>query len=650
MRCGLIVFIVFYLMACSSLAFAQRQSVTDSLMSALDKEKADTTKLSILTKLIVEYTKTGKVDQAKRTLHILIPLANKSGDKLYLGSAYNTGAYVYASEANADSIQYYAGKALSVLRNADGMRAIKLKVMANNNLAVSYSTSGNMKKAIEVLIDNLSLIKAAGNNDLYQATINNISASFTMTGDNANAYKYMLQDIDLVERPGISLTAKVFAYTNAALVCSNLKKFDDQKKYLDKAQKALDLLGDSPLWGRYYAFEATYYANIHQYTEAISSAQKALDLSRDYPERSNVYMAYEAIRTVQAAMKHYDKARAAARQLFNMSKEDSYTEMMTSSAAYIADFSAELGDFKTAFLSMKEYERIKDSVQSQQNTQKINELEAHLRTSQKEDKIARLELEKKKASLQIKNQRLTNALLGGACLLMLILLGLFYVFYRSKKRTAAQREKLKITEMMLSAQEGERERMARDLHDGLVGSLSGIKMNLAMLADKQVDGDLKAAVSRSAGQLEDSIRELRHIAHNMMPEMLLRLGLEAALKDLCHLLETAGILVQSEFINLDQTVALDKQVVIYRIVQELFSNIVRHARASTVFFQCARQSNMFLITVDDDGIGMGNAYKTAGIGLKSAESRVHYLKGTMDISPMKDGMGTSINIQLYVAS
>lgn len=203
--------------------------------------------------------------------------------------------------------------------------------------------------------------------------------------------------------------------------------------------------------------------------------------------------------------------------------------------------------------------------------------------------------------------------------------------------------------MMLTTQEAERERIARDLHDGLVGSLSGIKMNLAMIADKQAHGDLKTAIARSAGQLGDSIRDLRHIAHNMMPEMLLHLGLEAALKDLCHLLETAGILVQREFINLEQTIALDKQVVIYRIVQELFGNIVRHAHASTVFFQCARQSEVFLITVEDDGIGIGNAYKAAGIGLKSAESRVHYLNGTMDIGPMEAGKGTSINIQLYVA-
>ena len=381
----------------------------------------------------------------------------------------------------------------------------------------------------------------------------------------------------------------------------------------------------------------------------MSGAQKALDLSKEYPERSNIYMAYEAIRTVQDSMKHYDKARTAAQQLFEMSKEDHYTEMMISAAGYIADFSADLGDYKTAFLYMKQYEQIKDSVQSQQNTQRINELETHLRTSQKEEKIVRLELEKKRTSLQIKNQRLTNILLGATCLLMFIVLTLFYFFYRNKKRTAAQREKLKITEMILSTQEAERERIARDLHDGLVGSLSGIKMNLAMIAYKQVDGDVKIAVTRSASQLGDSIQELRHIAHNMMPEMLLRLGLEAALKDLCHLLESAGILVQREFINLEQTIALDKQVVIYRIVQELFGNIVRHARASTVFFQCARQSNMFLITVEDDGIGMNNANNTTGIGMKSTESRVHYLNGTIDIGPVKAGKGTSINIQLYVA-
>ena len=647
LRSGLLV--LFYSIVCIGFAYAQGQNTTDSLLFALNSQKADTAKLTILTKLTKEYIKKGQIEQAKRTLHILLSLAKKSNDSLYLGSAYNTGSYVYASEANADSMQYYAYRALNLLQNAKSIRAIKLKVMANNNLAVSFSTSGNMKKAIETLIGNLGLIKTTRDDNLYQATINNISASFTMIGDNENAYKYMLQDVDVVRKPGMSLTAQGFAYTNAALVCSNLKKFDEQKKYLDKAKEALIQLGDSPLWGRYYSFEATYYANIHQSAQAIASAQKALDLSEKYPERSNMYMAYEAIRTVQASMKRYGKARDAARQLFAMSKEDHYADMMISSAEYIADFSAELGDYKAAFQSLKQLERIKDSVQSQQNTQKINELETRLQTSQKEEKIGRLELERKGAALQIKNQRLTNTFLGGTCLLLLITLGLSWFFYRNKRRAAMQREKLQITEMMLNTQKAERERIARDLHDGMVGTLSGIKLNLAIISDKQMEGDFKVAVARSASQLGDSIQELRRIAHNMMPEMLLQLGLEAALEDLCHLLESAGIIVQREFINMEQTIPLDKQVIIYRIVQELFGNIVKHAQASTVFFQCARQSDMFLITVEDDGVGMVNENKTTGMGMKNTERRVHYLNGTMDIGSLKTGKGTSINIQLYVA-
>lgn len=642
-------FLLFFTFTFRNLIIAQQRTAADSLILVYKTKKVDTAKATILTKLIREYVKTGQLTKAKETLHILVPLANKSGDEVYLGSAYNTGSFVYASEANADSIAYYANKALHVLKNAQGLRATKLKIMANNNLAVAYSTSGKMKKAVEVLIDNLPLIKASGDKHLYQATINNISASFTMTGDNVNAYKYMLQDIELAQKPGVPLEAQVFAYTNAAIVCNNLKKFDDQKKYLDRAKKALNLLGETPLWGRYYAFEATYYANTGQSALAIAGAQKALKLSKDYPERSNIYMAYEAIRTVQYAMKHYDKAREAALQLYKMSLEDNYTDMTMSSAENIADFSAHLGDYKTAFQYMKKYEGLKDSLQLQQNTQNINELETRLRTSQKEEQIVRLELEKKKTALQIKNQRLSNILLAATCLLLFVLLTLFFFFYRNKKRAAAQKEKLKITETMLSTQETERERIARDLHDGLAGSLSGIRMNLAMIADKQVDRDTKTAINRSTDQLDSSIRELRGIAHHMMPEMLLRLGLKAALNDLCQPLESAGIYVQHEFMNLEQAIAVDKQVVIYRIVQELFSNIMRHAEASAVFFQCARQSDTFLITVEDNGVGMGNAGKMAGMGLKSIESRVQYLNGVIDIIPMSNGKGTSINIQLYVA-
>lgn len=459
----------------------------------------------------------------------------------------------------------------------------------------------------------------------------------------------MLQDVSLADKPGVDPASQAYTFINAAVVCDNLKKFDEQKQYLDKARHALDQIGESPLWPRYYAFQASYYANIGQASKAIADATKALELLQKYPERSNMYMALQAICAAEYSLKNYKKARDAALKEHQLAIEDHYTERIIISAANIAEYSSQLGDYKTAFLYMKKYNDIKDSVQQQENTQKINELEARLRTSQKEEKIVRLELDNKRSSLQISNQRLTNILLGAACLLLLIILGWGYLFVRNNKRAAAQKEKLQIAETMLRAQETERERIARDLHDGLVGTLSGIKMNLGIIAGNQKDSEVRNSINRSADQLGSSIHELRNIAHNMMPEMLLRLGLEAALKDLCHSLESAGITVRHEFINLEQSIAVEKQVIIYRIVQELFSNVLKHAQATTVFFQCARQSEIFLITVEDDGIGLMNTPHKAGIGLKNIESRIQYLNGHMDISSKKGSKGTAINIQLHVA-
>ncbi|NML23100.1 hypothetical protein HHL16_19635 [Pseudoflavitalea sp. G-6-1-2] len=636
------------LMLCTSPVLAQ-QNVADSLKAAYGQEKSDTAKVTILGKLIREEIKTGQIAKAKATLHAMLPLADKTGNNLYKGSAYQFGSYVYASEANTDSILFYANKALAFLEHETSARAIRLKVMSNNNIAVAYSTSGNMKSSMEVLINNLPLIKSIGDDNLYQATLSNISTGFVMMGDYEKAYRYMLQDVGLADKPGTSPSNQAYAFINAAVVCDNLKKFDEQKLYLDKARHALDQIGESPLWPRYYAFQASYYANIGQPARAIADANKTINLLKKYPERSNMYMALQAICAAEYSLKNYKNARDAALKEHQMAIEDNYTERIIVSAANIADYSSRLSDYRTAFLYMKKYNEIKDSVQLQENTQKINELEALLRTSQKEEKIARLELDKRRTSQQISNQRFTNILLGVTCLLLLIILGWGYLFFRNNKRAAAQKEKLKIAETMLHAQETERERIARDLHDGLVGTLSGIKINLGIIANNLEEGDVRNGIAHSTIQLGTSIQELRNIAHNMMPEMLLKLGLEAALKDLCHLLESAGLSVQNEFINLDQNFEVEKQVIIYRIVQELFSNILKHAQATAVFFQCARQSDMLLITVEDDGVGLQLNNQKAGIGLRNIRSRVHYLNGSIDISPIKGSNGTSVNIQLHVA-
>lgn len=117
--------------------------------------------------------------------------------------------------------------------------------------------------------------------------------------------------------------------------------------------------------------------------------------------------------------------------------------------------------------------------------------------------------------------------------------------------------------------------------------------------------DNQQVFERSMDMLDSSIKEMRRVAHNMMPESLLKFGLDTALKDFCNHINKTGV-VQIDYLSLglanasiNQTVA----ITIYRIVQELINNTLKHARAETVIVQITKTEHQLTITVEDDGEG-----------------------------------------------
>jgi signal transduction histidine kinase len=202
---------------------------------------------------------------------------------------------------------------------------------------------------------------------------------------------------------------------------------------------------------------------------------------------------------------------------------------------------------------------------------------------------------------------------------------------------------------MLQGEERERRRVAGDLHDGLGGMLAGVKMNLTGLSAAPAAGN-GSELHKVIGQLDSSISELRRIARNMMPEALLKFGLDIALKDLCGSMMTEAVKIGYQSFGIESSIPQDTQVTIYRIVQELLTNATRHAHASNILVQCSQNGDTFLVTIEDNGKGFDTALasRAKGIGLGNVKRRVDYLHGNMEIISAENE-GTTINIELHVA-
>src|SRR5690606_8614744 len=234
-----------------------------------------------------------------------------------------------------------------------------------------------------------------------------------------------------------------------------------------------------------------------------------------------------------------------------------------------------------------------------------------------------------------------------------------YLLYRNKQRLAKQQcdlheeqlqrmqkeQQIRFFNAMLQGQEQERKRLASDLHDGLGGLLSNVKLLLSKNPCVSPEPQAQEQHRIILNKLDVAVNELRRIARNMMPETLLRFGLVTALRDFCEDLERSGINISLQTYGFSLEDDKDRQIMVYRILQELINNAVRHAGANTILVQCIQNDGKVFITVEDDGCGFDtDDQQGKGVGLHNVKNRVAYLNGQLDIQSEKN-VGTTINIE-----
>lgn len=200
------------------------------------------------------------------------------------------------------------------------------------------------------------------------------------------------------------------------------------------------------------------------------------------------------------------------------------------------------------------------------------------------------------------------------------------------------------------AREAERGRIAKDLHDGLGGMLSGIKFSLTGIRGNI---DLKEGEAhrydRALDQLGQSIQELRQVTHDMMPDVLLKYGLVTALKDYCDSLNNQTTLkISHQTVGQSRQFEPSKELILYRIVQELLTNTLRHSAATIALVQVVFSDEAVSITVEDNGRGfMLEKVSSQGIGLANLRERVSFLRGAIDIKTAPD-QGTSVYVEVPI--
>lgn len=315
-------------------------------------------------------------------------------------------------------------------------------------------------------------------------------------------------------------------------------------------------------------------------------------------------------------------------------------------------------NYKNALTTQKKEYLLRDSVISEQVRKNVSELEVKYDTEKKEREIVLQKLDLERKDRQKSN--ITWGLIGVA-----VLSGISFLVFRyrlsaqetiaaqqkaiQEKEISALRQSNKLLSLnnMIEGQEKERHRIAQDLHDSLGGLLSTVKAHFSII-QKGIEQLEYLNITKKTNQLiDEACVEVRRISHNMQPQSLAISGLQGAIEDIAQQLITQKYDVTLQLEGLKKSNNTARDAAIYRLIQEIISNIRKHANASAILIQIIENPDRLSIILEDNGQGFDykQATEKGGLGLKSINSRVTYLDGIIDWDT-RIGAGTSINITI----
>jgi PAS domain S-box-containing protein len=219
---------------------------------------------------------------------------------------------------------------------------------------------------------------------------------------------------------------------------------------------------------------------------------------------------------------------------------------------------------------------------------------------------------------------------------------------RKEVESELKEEREKRLSALIDGQEMERQRMSRELHDGLGQFLIAIKLKLENIISTQQDN--KEPLLEVQEMFNTTIDEVRKISDNLMPSVLKEFGLETALSNLCKLMEHASnIRIQFESLPLKRKADIRISTYLYRISQEALNNMVKHSHATEASIELLEIGSHIELIIKDNGIGFDYSphFKSQGNGIYNMHERVSIIGGTIEIKS-KPGEGTMIDIKIPV--
>ena len=648
------------LMAMLTMNTAFSQDPPDSLLKKLNTATNDSVRVRTMLD-IGENIESRSTEKSLIYYQQALQLAQKIQNKrLILSSLVNLG--IGHMESNhLDTAVAYFNLAMPV---AVGLRDTNRIAVVYSNLGNAYRYKKDRIQSLENFQRAIDLLEKKNDSLRLPAVYQNVSIFLSENNDYRESIVYSNKAYLMASAQGDDYTA-----CNALISMSDAwsdlgnpdKQFDLLQKALPLAKKTGDLEESGTIYnnlGSFFITKKNYPEALKQYKLSYGYAAQMANHFHLCEACSRMAEIYQKLSKQDSALKYAKKAEELAHEIGSRSdlKEIYLTR---------AEIEKSLGHANEAYGFLSKALHLGDSLYTTATSEKIAEMEARYESEKKQQQIVALEKDRQISLLSLKQKAIFNWLMAGLALTLLVVSFLIYLNLRRSRMLARQTEKMQqqrivelekdhellVVNSLLKGQEEERGRMARDLHDGLGGLLSGVKFSMHHMKDNLiVTSENMAVFERSLDLIDTSIAELRRIAHNMMPEGLVSYGLDEALKQYCSSINTNGMLrVTYQSVGLSNRMADAVEITAYRIIQELLNNILKHAAATECTVQVIRDEGRLNIVVEDNGRGfdMKSLDEKKGAGWVNIRARVDYLKGQLELNS-EPGKGTQVNIEFNI--
>jgi signal transduction histidine kinase len=484
---------------------------------------------------------------------------SKTKDLTNLARAYNNIGGTWQDMQTNDSAIVYLLRGLEIKEKLGDKNDIASSL---SNIANLYSDLKAHDKAIELLKRALKLRRETGEEKKTMYTLNNLAVAYGVKGEIDKAIAYA--------DSGITVALKYKNDMVAGVICGGVGHLMNEQK---------------------------------RYEESIAWCQRSLDYLKEGNREARMVFPYCNMATAYIGLGQFVKGLELNQTGWSIMQKLKLQEPVDQYQINFSDAYAGLGDYQNAYQWHKNYFARIDTINKNDYLSKIANIEARYGLARKEKEISEQRAENFR-------QRVALYSLISIFLATVIFGYLFYNRYRLRKKAeldaAVIREQKLGLNAVIEAQEAERKRIGRDLHDGIAQELVAFKLGFDALGRRvgKVAPDAILRFQELGEQLNTTCTEVRSIAHVMLPPALEQHGLAPGLEMLLrHTEQNAGLSAKLNAHDLPARLDIKTEEGLYRITQELLNNVVKHARAAMVIVELFVKDDQLILKVEDDGTG-----------------------------------------------